>query len=64
MDADQDHPCGNAEIRVVLRGATNVWFADTRSSIYIPTDDEQTAKKIIAILDEFFEILNSSRVDG
>ena len=34
IEADYDHPCGNPEIRVVLRGATNVWFADTRSSLY------------------------------
>ena len=38
IEADHDHPCGNPEIRVVLRGATNVWCADTRSALYIPTD--------------------------
>lgn len=64
MDSDEDHPCGRTDVRVVLRGATNVWFADTRSSIYIPTDDEQVTKKIIAILDEFFDVLSAMRVDG
>lgn len=64
MESDEEHPCGNTEVRVVLRGATNVWFADTRSSIYIPTDDEQSTKKIIAILDDFFDVLNASRVNG
>lgn len=64
IENDLDHPCGSTDIRVVLRGATNVWFADTRSSIYIPTDDEQTTKKIIAIVDDFFDLLNSSRING
>jgi DNA mismatch endonuclease Vsr len=64
MDSDEEHPCGRTDVRVVLRGATNVWFADTRSSIYIPTDDEQATKKIIAILDEFFDVLSAMRVDG
>lgn len=64
MDNDEEHPCGRTDVRVVLRGATNVWFADTRSSIYIPTDDEQVTKKIIAILDEFFDVLSAMRVDG
>ena len=64
IEEDSENICGNDEVRVVLRGATNVWFADTRSSIYIPTDDEQTAKKIIAILDKFFDVVSSSRVNG
>lgn len=64
MDEDPDEPCGSTETRVVLRGATNVWFADTRSSIYIPTDDESASRSIIAILDEFYDTLSSSRVNG
>ncbi len=64
IETDEDHPCYNPDIRVVLRGATNVWFADTRSSIYIPTDDAQAKKKIIAILDECFDRLSASRVNG
>lgn len=63
-ESDEETPCGSTEVRVVLRGATNVWFADTRSSIYIPTDDEQTEKKIISILDDFFDTLSASRVNG
>ena len=64
MDSDEDHPCGRTDVRVVLRGATNVWFADTRSSIYIPTDDEQATKKILAVLDEFFDSVSARRVNG
>lgn len=56
--------CGNSEIQVVLRGATNVWFADTRSSIYIPTDDEKITKRILGVLNKHFDALNAARVDG
>ena len=51
-------------MRVVLSGATNVWFADTRSSIYIPVDNVETSRKIIQILDRHYDVLYSSRVNG
>ena len=52
------------DVKVVLRGATNVWFADTRSSISIPVDDISTRRKIIGILNEWFDTLNASRTNG
>ena len=52
------------DVKVVLRGATNVWFADTRSSIAIPVDDISTRRKIIGILNEWFDTLNASRTNG
>lgn len=64
MEEDPENNCGNSDVRVVLRGATNVWFADTRSSIYIPTDNDKTARKILNILDEFFDQVNSMRING
>ena len=62
--SDEEHPCNNTDVQVVLRGATNVWFADTRSSIYIPTDAEKTSKRIISILDSFFDALSAARING
>lgn len=66
IDKDEENPCTAKpeEMQIVLRGATNVWFADTRSSIYIPIDDDQTNKRIIAILDRHYDDLNANRVDG
>ncbi len=64
LESDEDNSCNNTDVRVVLRGATNVWFADTRSSIYIPIDAENTSKKILTILDSYFDIINSSRTNG
>ena len=56
--------CNPEDIKVIQRGASNVWFADTRSSIYIPTDAQDTNRRIIGVLDEFFDGINSSRVNG
>lgn len=52
------------DVKVVLRGATNVWFADTRSSISIPVDDVTVKRKIVGILNQWFETVNSSRTNG
>lgn len=64
IESDKENPCGSTDYRVVLRGATNVWFADTRSSIYIPTDADQTSKRIISILDSFYDTLSANRING
>lgn len=64
LEKDENHMCGNTDVRVVLRGATNVWFADTRSSIYIPVDSEQTTKRILSIVDDFYEAISVRRVNG
>jgi len=42
-------------MQIALRGAANVWLAGTRNSIYIPTSDEQTAKRILPFLDRSFD---------
>ena len=52
------------DVKVVLRGATNVWFADPRSSIHIPTSDSTQESKILGILRDWFETVNSRRVNG
>ena len=66
ISEDTENPCTckPEELQIVLRGATNVWFADTRSSIYIPTDADQTSKKILAVLDQWYDTLSASRVNG
>lgn len=64
IEQDDEHPCENPDVQVVLRGATNVWFADTRSSIYIPTDGDQSSKRIISILDKNYDKLSAARING
>ncbi len=57
-------PAEVENLKVVLRGATNVWFADTRSSISIPVDDVATKRKILGILNKWFDTINSQRTNG
>jgi len=56
--------CKPEDLKVVQRGASNVWFADTKSSIYIPTDPSDTNRRVLGALDEFFDAINSSRING
>lgn len=66
MYRDDEKQCSSEpeDIRVVLRGATNVWFANTISSIYIPTNGEESNLKIVGIVNDIFDVLNNSRTDG
>lgn len=64
IESDDKHSCGREDVKVLLRGATNVWFADTRSSILIPTDDAAATQKIVGILNEFFDVLKTRRING
>ena len=61
-----EEPCHakTEDVKVVLRGATNVWFADTRSSISIPVDDIATRRKIIGVLNQWFDQMNASKTNG
>ncbi|MHC1745634.1 MAG: DrmB family protein [Negativicutes bacterium] len=64
IEEDKEKPCENEDIKVVQRGASNVWFADTRSSIHIPTDDETANRRIIGILSQYFDSIKSHRKNG
>lgn len=64
MEGDELCSANPDDIKVVLRGATNVWFADVRSSIRIPTSGNAVQSKIIGILRDHFDTLNSNRLNG
>lgn len=66
LEEDRDHPCtcDLEKIKVLQRGASNVWFADTRSSIHIPTDDETASRRVIGIVNEWLQYIRSHRVNG
>lgn len=55
--------CGN-ELRVVQRGASNVYFPTIRSSIYLPKWSQQEDRKLIDIWESNREGLIRTRVDG
>lgn len=63
IDNDLENPCAK-ELKVVQRGGSNVWFADIKSSIYIPIDDADASRVIIRVLDETYDIIVSRRVNG
>ena len=54
----------SGNMRVVLRGATNVWFSNTRSSIRIPTQKNDTDRKIVAIVEAQYNAIKNHRIDG
>ncbi len=66
MEEDKEHPCqcDPSKLRVLQRGASNVWFADTRSSIYIPTEDETQSRRIIEVANKFFDLIAHTRLNG
>jgi hypothetical protein len=64
IEKDDEQPCSSQGLKVVQRGGTNIWFADIRSSIYIPIDTEDTSRRIKSVLDEFFDMVNAQRVNG
>lgn len=64
IENDLEHPCANPSIKVVQRGGTNVWFSDVRSSIFIPADDDHASRRIISVLDEYFDRINSKRINS
>jgi len=57
-------PQDTKDIKVMLRGATNVWFADTRSSIHIPIENDAMNRKIAGVIRDHYKRLSSSRVNG
>lgn len=69
IEEDLDNPCkceDAGQLRVLQRGASNVWFADTRSSIYIPTEDDTLTRRIVEIVNDprNLNYVMSHRVNG
>ena len=67
IEEDKEKPCtcnDVTKIKVLQRGASNVWFADTRSSIYIPTDDEVASRRIVGIVNSSLNYVMNSRLNG
>ena len=52
------------ELKVVQRGASNVYFPELRSSIYLPKWNKNVKRRIVEILERDWEILIRSRVNG
>jgi len=55
--------CGE-KLRVVQRGASNVYFPQLRSSIYLPKWNSSTKRRIVEILEKNWNILTRTRING
>jgi hypothetical protein len=55
--------CGKS-VKVVQRGGSNVWFADIMSSISIPVEDNSSDRRVLKVLDEYYDKLINSRTNG
>ncbi len=57
------HHC-NEQLRVVQKGASNVYFSKVRSSIYLPQWAPSVDSELIDILEKNWAFLNSGRVNN
>lgn len=66
IEEDTEHPCecDASKLRVLQRGASNIWFADTKSSIYIPTEDETQSRRITEVVNKYFGLIARTRLNG
>lgn len=56
--------CNHQHLEVVQKGASNVYFSNVKSSIYLPQWEPSVDSEIIDILDKNWGTLNSGRVNG
>jgi hypothetical protein len=56
--------CPKGELHVVQRGASNVYFPDIKSSIYVPDTDEEKKNSILEKIAEEYWYKLGNKVDG
>lgn len=62
-DRNNTSSCGKA-LQVVQKGASNVYFSQVRSSIYLPQWGSSIEKKVIEVLENNWEFLTSGQENG
>ncbi len=63
LGSDQNEPCGE-KLLVLQRGASNVWFADVLSSVYIPWLPKYKNEHTKECIDKGIRRFASSRIEG
>ncbi len=63
LGSEQNVECGE-KLLVLQRGASNVWFADVISSVYIPVVEQKKNKETQNCIEAGIKILSSSRTNG
>lgn len=61
---ERGHTTCEQPLQVVQRGASNVYFPEIRSSIYLPQWESTLERKIVDVLEKNWEILTGGLVDG
>jgi hypothetical protein len=56
-------PCGRT-LQVVQRGASNVYFPEVRSSIYLPQWESNLERKMVEVLEKHWSFLTGGLVNG
>ena len=68
IEEDTESPCtcDSKQLKAVQRGASNIWFAHTVSSIHIPTDSDDVTREIATIVNnrDYLDLFMSSSLHG
>ena len=62
-EIEDERVCGH-ELHVIQRGASNVYFPEVRSSIYLPQWESSVDRKIVEVLENRWPLLTRGLVDG
>lgn len=63
-ETENDEELCGCSLKVVQRGASNVYFPEIRSSIYLPYWEKTTDRKAIEIVEQYWSKISGHRVNG
>ncbi len=63
-EIEDGHITCSQQLQTVQRGASNVYFPEIRSSIYLPQWESSLERKIVDVLEKHWAILTRGLVDG
>jgi hypothetical protein len=63
-ETENDKELCGCRLKVVQRGASNVYFPEIRSSIYLPYWENTTNRKAIEIIEQYWSRITGHRVNG
>ncbi|MCD4785237.1 MAG: DUF1998 domain-containing protein [Candidatus Eremiobacteraeota bacterium] len=63
-EVDEEATHCDKELQVIQRGASNVYFPQVRSSIYLPVWGGDVNRRIVEVLEKNWDILTRSRENG
>jgi len=61
---EESEPCNNKDIQVIQRGASNIWFPNTISSIFIPMESISDNRRIHEVAKKYLSHIEKQLTDG